>query len=99
MSERESRRTTATESPLSPISLIGSFVLYRGERVEMGQVVGEPQPGKYLVEFIDLMNEKPKGQRIVAIENLMKVDEEGGVWVFYDTAAELKAALWEVSVR
>ena len=99
MSEREARRTVAAESPLNPLSLCGSYVMSRGEsKIHTGLVVAEPQPGCYLIEFYDLMDEKPIGQRVISVDQLMRADEFGS-WFFYDTAAELSRAMWDVTVR
>lgn len=99
MTERESRKTIASESPLNPISLVGSHCLHRGERIEQALVVAEPQPGIYLLEFCDIVTDEPRHQRIVKLDDLAKLDDEGGTWEFYDSIDAVREAFKELLRR
>jgi hypothetical protein len=72
------RAALAAEVELDPMSLSGSYChrCEGGEPIEDGLVVGEVQPGKYLVKF-------GTGQRVVPLD-VMIADE----WRFYDTEQE-----------
>jgi hypothetical protein len=72
------RAALAAEVELDPMSLSGSYChrCEGGEPVEDGLVVGEVQPGKYLVKL-------ETGQRVVPLDQI--IAEE---WRFYDTEQE-----------
>lgn len=60
-------------------SLIGSFFHGDGEGGTQGQVVAEPTPGIYLVEFFSWMDGSPCWQKLI------KIDQMTG-WRFYDSS-------------
>jgi hypothetical protein len=69
---------------LDPTSLVGSYFhrLDGAERLMwQGIVVGEPQPGIYLVQLFDWVGERGH-QRVVTILDITQGD---GEWRFYDT--------------
>jgi len=59
--------------------LVGKYFLGANEnnKVEwQGVVIGEPQPGWYLVQLFDWTSGKPSAQRLVPIEKM-------NAWLFY----------------
>jgi hypothetical protein len=80
-----------------PTSLCGSWALYRSDdQTEQALIVAEPQPGVYLIEVYDLISDEPRAQRLVKLDELVKVDDEGGKWTFYDDHAAVRAAFMGV---
>ena len=89
--EGRDRKAFVLESALGPESLVGSWVLaFQGEEVMFqGLVVGEPQPGLYMVEefdYIDLESKVRGGkhQRLFPIEAFLDGDfrfYDNEVWV------------------
>ena len=55
--------------------------------------MAELHPGVFLLEAYDLIIDEPRAQRILDLAAFASVDDEGGVWRFYDDAAAVKAAL------
>lgn len=91
---KEPRRLAVTEAPFNPLSLCGSWGLYHSdERTEQVLVVGEPQPGIYLLEVYDIVTDEPRRQRIVKLDSLAKVDDDGGAWTFYDDHEDIRTEL------
>jgi hypothetical protein len=91
--EREPRRTAAIEAPFNPLSLAGSWALYHSDaKTVQALIVGEPQPGFYLLELYDLISDKPLGQRITKIDDLAKRDDDGGQWAFFDDHKSVREA-------
>jgi len=93
--ERVPRRLTAAQAELDPNTLCASWGLYSspGEaETKQALVVAEVQPGYYLVEFYDVIDDEPREQRILTLDEFAKRDEEGGAWTFYDEHEEVRAA-------
>lgn len=84
------------ECALSPASLVGSWFL-RVEHSEngiwQGMVVAEPQPGTYLVEIFDWINDRPLGQRLLGLDEMLFSAQTEIDWTFYDTEKAMRAAL------
>jgi hypothetical protein len=91
--ERENRRKIAVESPLDPNSLCGSWALcYGGAKVLQALIVAEVYAGTFLLEFYDVVTDSPAEQRLVKIEDLTKLDDDGSQWMFFDDRASVRAA-------
>jgi len=83
------RAKLAAEVELDPMSLSGSYChrCEGGNPVEDGLVVGEVQPGKYLIKF-------RRSQRVVPLDEIVR-DE----WRFYDTEQDRTLAWAEHLAR
>jgi hypothetical protein len=100
---RESRRQVAVETPFGPESLCGSWALYHSPsgsdtyaKTVQALIVAEPQAGVYLVELYDVIEDEPREQKLVKIDNLLGKDDEGGSWKFYDDHDSVRKALWDL---
>jgi hypothetical protein len=73
------------EFSFSPSSMVGSWFhrLENDEIVWQGVVVGEPQPGTYLVQIERLEFGVENAQRLIALETMLN-DDDGYDWRFYD---------------
>ena len=70
------------EMPWKPEKVVGKYFHSVNEtnKIEwQGVVIGEPQPGWYLVQLFDWTSEEPTVQRLVPIEKMIG-------WLFYPDA-------------
>jgi hypothetical protein len=76
------RREDVLACPLSPVSLVGSWFhkIEGGEITWQGVVIGEPQPGIYLLEVLDWKHGAPVEQRLYKLDHM--VEEQ---WRFFDS--------------
>jgi hypothetical protein len=96
--EGRDRRKLAAEVELDPMSLVGSYChrVENGEIVWAGIVVGEVQPGRYLIE-LDGCLEGAKSRSVQVIQSIdsLLAKDEGYEWRFYNTELAMKDAYAE----
>lgn len=99
VTEGRSRKALADEVELSPGSLVGSYChrVENGRITYAGQVVGEIQPGKYLVQ-IDLFEGVKDVQVVYPLEEMLAKDV-GYEWRFYDTREAMQEAYVQYAVE
>jgi len=102
MADRD-RATFVAGVDLDPASLVGSWFhrLVDGDMVWQGVVVGEPQPGVYLVQIDRLDIGAERVQRLIPIQRMAADDHDGEEWRFYDDdeRARIAFAAWVATER
>ncbi len=101
VAEDRNSRGLAADADLNPMSLVGRWFhrIENGTMVWAGIVVGEPQPGKYLIE-LDRCAEGAKGRSVQVLADLdsMLAKDEGYEYRFYDTESQMQDAYAEYLV-
>ncbi len=96
--EERDRKALASEVELNPLSLAGSYFhrLENGEIVWDGIVVGEPQPGVYLLQVRKGLDglERTEAQVLMPLTKMVAADE-GYEFRFYDTQGSMVDAYAE----
>jgi hypothetical protein len=89
----ESRLPDHFEWSFNSSSMVGSWFhrLENDRMIWQGVIVGEPQPGTYLIQIDRLDLGAENVQRLVSIKTMLN-DEDGYDWRFYDSETDAKSA-------
>ena len=90
------QRNGKAGQPFAPVTLLGQFFHSIGKengQVEwQGVVIGNPEPGWYLLQLFEWLMGEPNVRRLVRIEDM-------GNWLFYENAEAMQVSYEEGCAR